>query len=262
MSRNFLLIVEGQETEKTILKSVLEKCDVDVYRCERINLQTKIEDLFVNIYDTSERDKVFLVQGPRNRIRDWLKLMKRNEEDFELFFNEIEGHFAGVFIIYDVDHTSKEELEEMFQKYNDETDKGLLLLSSPCIEVIADKGRTDDLECCRLREYKAQLNTRFNRLGFESAEKYIMANFNELVLSYIDKNTEESGLKNVMEHPQFVLSKINELNDRINISEEEQYVHYRYFTTVLYVCIAYIKGLVKEIDNVEQVRSFFVNSQN
>ncbi len=261
MNKKFLLIVEGKETEKTILKSVLEKCDVDVYICEQIDINANIDDLFANLYNTSKKDKIYVVQGPRNRIRDWLRYMKRNEEDFELFFNGMEGLFAGVFIIYDVDHTSNEELEEMFEKYNDETDKGLLLLSSPCIEVFSDVERKEDLICNHLKEYKKELNIKFNQAGFESAEKYIMQNFDKLALYYIDKNTTESGLNNIMEHPRFVISKINELNDRGTDFDGEEWVHYRYFTTVIYVCIAYINGLVKEIDNVTLVKNFFAERE-
>lgn len=259
MSRNFLIIVEGAVTEKSILKSVFEKYDLKVFNSGKIELHKNINDLFINIYDTSENDKVFLVQGPRNRIHDWLNLIKTNEEDFERFFKGINGNFAGIFIVYDVDHTSKTDLELMFQKYNDETDRGLLLLSSPCIEVLADIGRVKPLLCNHLKEYKSELNVKFNTEGMESAQNYIIKNFNELVLYYIDKNTKESGNDNVMEHPQFVLKKINELNERDDDPQNSFAVCYRYFTTVIYVCIAYINGLTKEINNAEIVRKFFLS---
>ncbi len=258
MNKNFLIIVEGAVTEKSILMSVFEKYNFEVFDCGKIELQKNIEDLFINIYDTLENDKVFLVQGPRNRIHDWLKLIKTNEEDFELFFKGISGKFAGIFIIYDVDHTSKSDLEMMFQKYNDETDRGLLLLSSPCVEVLADNGRVEPLFCNHLREYKSELNVKFNTKGLESAQNYIIKNFNKLALYYIEKNTTESGSDNVMEHPQFVLKKINELNERNGISSDCKSVYYRYFTTVIYVCIAYIKGLTKEINNVDLIKEFFL----
>ena len=193
MSKNFLLIVEDAVTEKNILKSILKNCDVEVFDSGRIDLRGNVEDVFANIYDTSKKDKIYLVQGPRNRIHDWLKQIKTNQDDFEFFFNEIDGKFAGIFIIFDVDHTLSEELAEMFEKYNDETENGLLLLSSPCIEVMADKERTEPLICDHLHEYKAELNTKFNEAGYESAEKYIINNFSKLSLYYIDKNTKESG---------------------------------------------------------------------
>lgn len=261
MSKNFLLIVEGAVTEKSILESVLKECNAIVVSCDQIDLQADIEDLFAGIYDTSNDDKIYIIQGHRNRIRDWLKSMKTSEEDFEHFFSEIEGQFAGVFIIFDVDHTSKEDLEEMYNKYNDETSNGLLLLSSPCIEVLADTKRTEPFEGMHLSKYKALLNTEFSNAGLGSAEKYIIDNFNELALFYLDKNTNESGLQNVMLHPQFVLTKINELNEREYESREVQPVIYRYFTTVLYVCIAYINGLVKEFENVQIVKNFFLGQE-
>ncbi|MBE7039036.1 MAG: hypothetical protein E7404_09075 [Ruminococcaceae bacterium] len=262
MSKNFLLIVEGAVTEKSILKSILKKCDVEVFDSGRIDLKANVNEVFADLYYTSKKDKIFLVQGPRNRIHDWLKQIKLNEEDFELFFKEIEGKFAGIFIIFDVDHTMNDDLEEMFQKYNDETGNGLLLLSSPCIEVMAETGRTEPLRCNHLREYKTELNTRFNLAGYESAVKYIINNFDKLSLYYIDKNTQESGLLDVMQHPQFVLTKINELNERRHISKDSNPVFYRYFTTVLYVCIAYINGLVKDFDNVQKVREWFLKNDD
>ena len=258
MNKNFLLIVEGAVTEKNILKSALKKCDVEIFDSGRIDLKATINELFANLYLTSQKDKIFLVQGPRNRIRDWLKQIKLNEEDFELFFKGMDGKFAGIFIIFDVDHTMNSDLEEMFQKFNDETGNGLLLLSSPCIEVMADKERTAPLRCEHLSEYKKALNNRFNLAGHESAMKYIINNFDELSLYYIDKNTEESGIVDVMQHPQFVMKKINELNERRYISKNNHPVFYRYFTTVLYVCIAYINGLVKDFDNVQKVREWFL----
>ena len=45
---------------------------------------------------------------------------------------------------------------------------------------------------------------------------------------------------------------------RINCKDKEQsYVIYRYFSTVVYVAIAYTNGLTREIDNYENVYSFF-----
>ena len=52
-----------------------------------------------------------------------------------------------------------------------------------------------------------------------------------------------------------------ETADKTNtfINKDLQPVLYRYFTTTLYVCIAYILGLTKEIDNSEIVEEFFLS---
>ena len=65
--------------------------------------------------------------------------------------------------------------------------------------------------------------------------------------NYIDFNE-----PNIMEHPSLVIKKINQENIR-----EDNYVYYRYFTTVIYVCIAYALGLTKQIENYNEVYSFF-----
>ena len=59
-----------------------------------------------------------------------------------------------------------------------------------------------------------------------------------------------------MEHPRLIIDYINKYNERVNYSKDtgdESYVIYRYFTTVVYVFIAYINGLVREIDNYDIV---------
>ena len=256
MSKKFLLIVEGKDTEKSVLKEVLSRYGYNIVDCDVIDITGKLKN-FDMAKMVSDGDEVFIAQGPRNRIHDWLKLMDRKYDDFERFFEGINGLFAGIFIIYDVDHNSTEDISTMFEKYSDETTNGLLLLNSPCIEVVADAGRESELKVCHLKEYKKSLNKRFSLSHNCSAKQFIIDNFEELVLYYLDKNCEELGCDNVVEHPSLILSKINTLNERVNCPKEEAYVCYRYFTTVMYVSIAFMKGLTKEIDNSNIVRSFF-----
>ncbi len=64
-----------------------------------------------------------------------------------------------------------------------------------------------------------------------------------------------------MEHPHLVKDKINEINIRIN-DKEKSYVEYRYFTTVVYVMIAYINKLTIDIDNYDKVYDFFKSKEN
>ena len=257
MTKNYLLIVEGKVTEKDILSSVFERYGFKTYDCGQIDFSEELKEFVLTKLNTPNEDNIFIVQGPRNRIHDWLRLIDTKQDDFERYFRDLDGLFAGTFIIYDVDHTLKETLSNMFERYADETSSGLLLLSSPCIEVLSDEGRTEILEVDHLEEYKKELNKKFNQLYHCSAKQYIIDHFEESVLYYLEKNTLESNSKNVMDHPSFVLEKINELNDREFYSLDNQPVRYRYFTTVLYVCIAYINGLTKQIENADEVKNFF-----
>ena len=65
-----------------------------------------------------------------------------------------------------------------------------------------------------------------------------------------------------MDHPDFILKQINKFNDRTFVSNDELPVVYRYFTTTLYVCIAYIMGLTKQINNSDEVIKFFESKKH
>ena len=256
MSKNFLLIVEGNVMEKNIFSKVFERYGFSVNDCGTLNIDDENCLDLEKFTGTDSKINIYIVQGPRTRIRDWLKLFNKRESDFDKLFEKIDTYFAGVFIIYDVDHTLKEELTDMFSKYQDET-TGLLLLSSPCIEVVGDIERTEELKVEHLSEYKTQQNREHEQKHKKHTREYIIENFEKLVCFYLDKNVKESGDKNIMNHPEFVLKKINELNERNYISDDDIPVYYRYFTTVVYVCIAYIMGLTKEFENSDKVKSFF-----
>ena len=64
----------------------------------------------------------------------------QNEEDFEKYFNYHSKYFQGIFLLYDVDHNSNVDIGNLMNKFNDEF-TGMLLLSSPRIEVIGDFNR-------------------------------------------------------------------------------------------------------------------------
>ncbi len=256
MNKSFLLIVEGIKMETSIFSNIFQKYGFSVKECGvlKIDDENSLDLEQFNSVDSS--DNIYIIQGPRNRIRDWLKLFNKRESDFDRLFHKLDTYFAGIFIIYDVDHTLKNELSEMFEKYNDET-TGMLLLSSPCIEVLGDINRAEPLKVDHLEEYKKEQNKKHEANDKKHTREYIIENFEKLVCYYLDKNVTESGDKNIMNHPEFVMKKVNELNDRTLISDKEIPVYYRYFTTVVYVCIAYIKGLTKEFENSDKVKSFF-----
>lgn len=260
MAKNFLIITEGVRTEPTILEAILEKYGFNVVRKKPIKISIEEQPFILEateLFD-NKKDNVYIAQGPKNRIREFLHMVNEKTEDVERYFSQLSDNFAGIFLVYDVDHTPKEDLENMFFKFHDET-TGLLILSSPCIEILSEPNRVEELCANHLREYKKERKTWIQDKISDSVEHYIINNFEELILPFLYKNCQESGNNNIMEHPEFVLQQINLFNDRTYINDELQPVLYRYFTTTLYVCIAYILGLTKEIDNSQIVAEFFLS---
>lgn len=259
MTKSFLIITEGVKTEPNILEAILTKYGFNVIRQTPIEINKEEEPFNLDVTKLSgDKDNIYVAQGPENRIRDFLSLIDSNCEDVERYFSKFEETFSGIFLIYDVDHTSKEDLEKMFAKYRDET-SGLLILSSPCIEILSEPNRNNELHVNHLCEYKTERKAWVQKETSDSVEHYIINNFEDLILKFLRQNCEESGSNNVMEHPEFVLKQINLFNDRTYITRDLQPVLYRYFTTTLYVCIAYILGLTKEIENSKLVEEFFLS---
>lgn len=256
MIKKYLLIVEGECTEKNIFQNILEKYGFDVIR-EGVIDSYNVPDTFKTELQ-SNNNLVVIIQGPRTRIHDFLSWYNKNEESLELYFSFEINYFQGIFLLYDVDHNTQDDIENMFLKFNDES-SGLLLLSSPCIEVLAEK----DFDIRRfehLKEYKSLLNDRYNHSGYKNAEEYIINNFESLCLHFLDLNLKDFGERNVMEHPKLIIDKIA-MNERVNYPKDsinKSYVIYRYYTTVVYVFIAFINGLTTRIDNYEDVKNYFV----
>lgn len=147
----------------------------------------------------------------------------------------------------------------MFSRFCDES-MGMLLLSSPCIEVLGDFNRNRKRSrFCHLSEYKRKINNHWRG----TCLSYIVKHFEEIMLYFLEKNRAEFNETNIMEHPQLIVEKINCLNERVNLpNKSDSYVIYRYFSTVVYVAIASSLGLTREIDNYEIVKSFFLKKKD
>lgn len=250
IDKKFLLIVEGSVTEPTIFQSLFEKYGFAVNIGPKMNLDDFHE--YDYIADSSE---ICIIQGPRNRISELLKLYDKDKVDLQRIFKKFGSICSGIFLIYDVDHTSNDDLEKLSNLLQDEAE-GMLLVSFPCIEIMAEINRDEEINCTHLTEYKHDLNKRFDLNYHQSAKKYIIENFERLAIDVIDKNVKDFNNTNIMEHPKCVIELINKYNIRKS-KEEGERVIYRYFTTVVYVALAYILGLTKEIDNADTVKNYF-----
>lgn len=264
MSKKYLIITEGNVTEPNFLVPLFQKYGFSVTKEEQINVRIDNESSDFNKYEIEldDRNIIFIAQGPRNRIRDLMLLFENNQYDIEKFFVKSREVFSGIFLIYDVDQTLCEQLQSAFMKFNNEQ-SGLLLVSSPCIEVLAHKKELaiDEIKGTHLSDvYKNKINEYVNQNYHMSFKEYIINNFEKIALSYLEKNVCDFNSQNIMEHPQLVIKKINELNKRILLSNNIVEFNYRYFTTVLYVCFAYVLGLTKEFDNASLLRDFLLKN--
>ena len=254
MNKNILLIVEGHVFEKSIFGDAFLKYGFNTIVS---NQKMDVEGIgqFEKFQYQLNKNNIVIIQGPKNRIHDFLKMFNENEMSIEKVFSYTYAFFSGIFLIYDVDHNDCDDVEAMFKRFSDET-TGMLLLSSPCIEVIADFNRErGETKFAHLKEYKAEINTFYKG----RTNEFINDNFDTLMLYFLEKNTKEFNELNVMEHPSLIVKSINLFNERINCEDKEQsYVIYRYFSTVIYVAIAFANGLTKEINNYETVKSFLL----
>lgn len=250
---NILLLTEGSVDEQDIFSEAFSR-----YGINSIPIKKRIIDLDIGQFCESEisTDKlnVFIIQGPRNRIHDFLKFLEDPNISIEKIFGYQYAFFQKIFLVYDVDHNDYKDVEQMHKLFSDES-QGLLLLSSPCIEVLADfnkcRGTT---KYHRLSEYKSEINNFYHG----RTKEFIINNFNEIMLYFLKKNYDDFKEPNIMEHPNLIVNKINNLNERVNFKNKElSYVNYRYFSTVVYVALASALSLTKEVNNYEIVKSFF-----
>ena len=120
MVKNFLFIVEGEIDEKTLFSRVLERYGFNAIVCgEKLDLEN-VGQLSKLEYSL-DTNNIVLIQGPRNRIHDFLKYYNDNCYSVERAFHYEYAYFKGIFLIYDVDHNDCDDVSEMFAKFNDES---------------------------------------------------------------------------------------------------------------------------------------------
>lgn len=263
MINNYLLIVEGEKTEPELFSRILESYGFHVEIAkEKHDVNLPFEVSLKNA--SKDKINVLIAQFKQNRIHDFMIKFNKSEEDLGRYFNMEPNYFKAIFLIFDVDHNERKDLEECMNKFNDES-SGLLLISSPCIEVLADDKFFLEDRCETYyhikKDYVSKINDCCNKNNKCNALEFIASNFHSLALSFLKKNRDDFDENNIMEHPYKVVEKINELNIRKNWKDENDErrseLIYRYFTTVIYVFIAYIHGLTSKIDNYSLVYDFF-----
>lgn len=130
-----LIIAEGEKTEKQIIDNIKKYFFVSE-RIEFLAYQTNIYNLFKELKKLEE-DEIDIIGLVKEKL---LKTIER-VENFEERIIEIEREqFSQIFLFFDYDgHTenaSDDELKEMLDVFNNETENGKLYISYPMVEAL------------------------------------------------------------------------------------------------------------------------------
>lgn len=252
---NVLLIVEG-ETEREILGYILPKYGFNEIIIDELICKDKD---FTNYSFSDTKDNIVVIEGPKNRIKDVVKNLN-DTDDFYKNFVHPSIKFSGIFLIYDVDHNSDSIIREGFDKLIDES-TGLLLLNCPCIEVLGDVKR-EEFECKHLSEYKTYLNN-YHATNKLTTKSYIKMNFNDILISFLEQNYKEILKENlswkpsnIMLHPEYLIQLNEKNNIRMGENDDNYYCKIRYFSTVIYVFLAFVKGFSKHFNSYELLLNY------
>ena len=253
---NYLLIVEGEKAEPKLFETVFSRYGFKIEKHPRPKtFNDDIIDQFSETLIGNDKNVIHIMQAPNNCIEGFLHQAIREKWDLAKAFGKDTDFFAGKFIVFDVDHAPNEELKSMMDIYCDETDQGLLIISSPCLEIISEPERKDPIKVTHLKEYKKQRNIYLdnNVMVRKNAMDYIIENFETLISIFLESNTVLFSEENTMEHPRLAVEEVNKRNIR-----QKSGVCYTYFTSVIYVIVGYVMGLTKQINNSESIKEFLL----
>ena len=82
--KKYLAIVEGEKMETDILEYVLQKYDFNV-EVSQEKLSNESKD-FKQTFICDDYDDFYIIQGPRNRIKEVLKLVEESDGLIERYF--------------------------------------------------------------------------------------------------------------------------------------------------------------------------------
>ena len=262
MAKNkYLLIVEGEQAEQQLIATVLYKYG---FTCLKTSINFNDIGSF-EVADFANNDiDVIVATSKQSRIHDIVVKFDSTMDIDRIFNSELGELFKGIFLIFDVDHNDYEDLEKCMNFFNNES-SGLLLVSSPCIEVLGDPIH-NPIEGESITEaYKKPLNNLWKSKLNISAIEYIKTNFESLFKKYLIQNYSDFKEKNIMNHPKLIVDKVNKMNIRNNYKSLGKYhteFKFRYFTTCIYVFVAFIFGLTIEENNYNKVLEFFTKDKD
>jgi len=233
-----LIIIEGESTELLIFKKVFKLLDFKIVE------ETRGSN-FEKYKLTKDKKVVYLIPGEKTELLAMLRVFDKNSMDLSLHY-KIKEEVALNFIVYDGDANVGEEFHNLLNKFNTPED-GMVLISNPCIEVLADNKFYEHIGAPRLYKEKVRqqlIKDKLVRHG-ERLINYIIENIIKLFIKHIERNEIIFNSSDVMEH---VIESYKLLKDN-TIDADQSIYEYKYLVTVVYVAVACVLSLTRYKDN-------------
>ncbi len=263
MSKKYLAIVEGEDMEPEILEYALST----YYGFNVLRAENRLSSLPLGFKKTliyGGNDEFYIVQGSRNRIKELLKeALEETHSSIERAFST--ENFAGIFLVYDVDHNSNQEIEEARERFNNILD-GLLTLSVPCVECILEMDFKPYVSSS-YKGYKTAKNEWCMEQAGVSGKELIKYEFNLLMIENLVRNKETFEKENLSEpndvslHGEHSLDLNAKYNIRTGKSEKDCHVEISYYASVLYLILLHVKGYARCADSFDSFLAFFCAKQ-
>jgi len=263
--KKYLAIVEGKSMECEVLEYGLSTYGFQVN--DNLIKDYKLDD-YSNMFTVKcleNRDKQFVIlQSNQSRIKDFINTIDKDSSDISRLL--VGNEFVSIFLIFDIDHNTKEEIEASFYKFN-EPSTGLLILSSPCFEVIAPCSNDKQYEGISFKKFKTSKSTYYSDNYHISTKDYIKYSFNELLIHHLKNNKDKYDIEGFQEvndvtyHPEYIIILSNKYNIREGSDELSYKVNYTYFSSILYVVLLYLFDFARYTNSYTKLLDFLINKQ-
>lgn len=240
---SILIVVEGERFEKKVITRLFSLIGYEVIAENRLGNFDKYKLI-------KQNNVVYLIPGPKNDINSMMIEFDRTKDDLSKYF-KIDEVVAENYLIYDIDTANIDVFNSMISKFNN-PQEGMVVLSNPCIEVLADHEKKD--YCSKPRDYKKHITKRLLDLNHrdvnESLESYIINNIISLLKKELNDNELLFGSNDIYDHVELSYKIIGDNSYQI---EDEIYLYKNLFS-VLYIVLSGVFKLYKYEDNSIELR--------
>jgi hypothetical protein len=245
----FLIVSEGKDPETDFLALLARKLSYTLVQTENtLDCSLSFKTYFERDYQTlANGDKcLYFVRLKDPKIKELLRIVKdRNNFSLPEIVCEDPHFFQGAFFLHDVDHYDSYDIQEL-QAIFSSPDRGLLVLSMPCIEALND----DRIDARRSYDMpKAYINELHQHLRKDQKE-YFAEHYQRLLTHHVQKNVSFLSADNFMDHGKLLADRLPDLRLVVpTIDQVRGHLEYSFFTSHVYVILGVLFGIQFDEDN-------------